>query len=57
MAAREFWHTESSAKWQAQGLVNVVPAPAKNFYLALPAAFTQPGTRSLAEASSPIVKA
>ena len=37
------------AKRRSPGLVNFVAAAAHHFFLALPAAFTQPGDRLLAE--------
>ena len=40
---------QSSAKRWTPGLVNFVPAVAYHFCLALPEAFTQPGTRLLAD--------
>ena len=40
---------QGSAKRQSPGLVNVVPALAYHFCLALPAEFTQPGNHLLAE--------
>ena len=40
------------AKCRAPSLVNLVPTVAHYFCLALPAAFTQPGSRLLAERSS-----
>ena len=40
---------QGSAKRRASGLVNIVAALAYHFWLALPAAFTQPGDHLLAE--------
>ena len=40
---------QGSAKRQNPGLVNFVPALSYHLSLALPAAFTQPGNRLLAE--------
>ena len=45
-------HIQGSAKRRAPGLVNVIPAVAYHFCLALPAAFTQPGDHLLVEPCS-----
>ena len=42
-------HVQRSAKGGAPGLVNLVLALGYHIYLSLPAAFTQPGARLLAE--------
>ena len=45
----EVSQVQGSAKRRASGFVNFVPAVAYHSYLALPAAFTQPGAHLLAE--------